>query len=143
MAHKTLLFRVDSEIASLVMAIEWTPELLAQIETRRKAATVLAEDPSFHRASFFWYGMDVYTLTDEIEDLLDEDGTPALVDSPPLSDDNRERVDVCQMALDEENILFTFYLKHTSVELETSTVSFDDEEFFSGMTPLSHQLNKA
>jgi hypothetical protein len=133
MAHKTLLFRVDSEIESLVVAVPWTPALVALIEKRRKAVAVLAEgDDGFHRAFWFWYGMDIYTLTEELEELLEghEDGTPLLVDDPPLNEDKLERTDVERMGVDDKDVIFKFYLKYTNDELETATVSFDDDELF-------------
>jgi len=129
---KTLLFRIDTEIDSLVVAIPWTDETVELINRRREAvASLAAADNSFHRASFFWYGMEVYTMTDELEELLDyDDGGMAFVADPPLDESKRERIDVCTMGVDDKDVIFKFYLKHTNDELETPTVAFKDEEFF-------------
>jgi len=125
-----LLFRVDTEYDSLVVAIEWTPKVVAEIEHYRKAVTALATaTDGLHRA-FFWYGVDVYALTDDLEELLEEDGQPVLVDDPPLDESGLQRTEVNRMGVDKEDVIFKFYLKHTNNELETSTVRFDNEEFF-------------
>jgi len=129
---KHLLFRVETEIDTLLVVVDWDEDLVNLINARREAAAPLMGMGSFHRATFFWYGLEAYTMPEEIEDLVSYDNGGVLVvdELPELDESTRQRIDCSQMGVGRDDVIFTFYLKHTTQELETATIGVDDETLF-------------
>lgn len=129
---KTLLFRVDTEIDSLLVVIPWTDELKDMILQRRETMVPLTKEDNLCSVELFWYGLEVYGLPPEWEeDVTFDDGSVKFVEkTPSLNKDRRFRIDGSLMSLGVDEFVFKFALKHTTEYLETSSFSYTDEELF-------------